>query len=195
MKIKDIGMKTIWHDNENLMPSIRLVQSSDGFSIIELMVSVGIISILVTMAQAPMRLFLAKAKRVDAIQTLHHIQILQETYKADNGHYWPDVAQDGLSSKIEMLSTGNIGSANSCNVPNGLGFTISDCRGARYWYQLTVWSGGYYHVHAYEVNKLVFSWCTGVDQLTVRVTSPGVIYGNFWSNPHDPPGSPPPGCT
>ena len=58
-----------------------------GFSLIELMIVVGIIGILATMAIPRFQSFQAKARMSEAKNTLSHIYTLQQSYHMDRGTY------------------------------------------------------------------------------------------------------------
>jgi prepilin-type N-terminal cleavage/methylation domain-containing protein len=62
-------------------------KSSPGFSLVELMVVVGIIGILSAIAIPKLQMFSAKAKRVEAQNMLKLIGTLNESSFAENSHY------------------------------------------------------------------------------------------------------------
>lgn len=59
----------------------------DGFSLVELMIVVGIIGVLATLAMPRFRQFQAKAKMGEAKNNLVHIYTLQQSYQLDNNTY------------------------------------------------------------------------------------------------------------
>ena len=90
-----------------------------GFSLIELMIVVGLIGVLTTMAIPRFQAFQAKAKIGEAKNLLTHIYTLQQSYHLDNNVYvaWPTVY-------------GRNGNTNNCNPhPNArlIGFRIEPC--------------------------------------------------------------------
>ena len=62
-------------------------QSDSGFSLLELMIVVGIIGVLAAVATPKMQLFMAKAKQAEAKTTLSYIYTLEEAYFAENSTY------------------------------------------------------------------------------------------------------------
>ena len=62
-------------------------QSDSGFSLVELMIVVGIIGVLAAVATPKMQIFMAKAKQAEAKTTLSHIYTLEEAYYAENSTY------------------------------------------------------------------------------------------------------------
>ena len=71
-----------------------------GFSIIELMIVVGIIGVLASVGLPKMQVFLAKSKRAEVKTVLGSFQTFEEAYNADNGAYGSDVAI-GFSSAAD----------------------------------------------------------------------------------------------
>ncbi len=63
------------------------VHKEAGFSLVELMIVVGIIGLLATLAIPRFQQFQAKAKMAEAKTTLSHIYTLQEAYHLDNNTY------------------------------------------------------------------------------------------------------------
>lgn len=59
------------------------MKGNQGFSLVELMVVVGIIGILATVAVPRMQTFMAKAKTAEAKTNLSHIFTLQQSYYAE----------------------------------------------------------------------------------------------------------------
>ncbi len=67
--------------------SLFPVKKSAGFSLVELMVVVGIIGILAAIAVPKLQMFSAKAKRVEAQTTLKNIHALQTGYYTENSQF------------------------------------------------------------------------------------------------------------
>ena len=106
-----------------------------GFSLVELMIVVGIMGLLAMMAIPKMQQFQAKAKQAEAKNMLAHIYTLQESYHLDNNVYLP-FALYGRNGTGTLV----------CTRPQGaidIGFEISPCAGAspRYGYSTVATAG------------------------------------------------------
>ena len=99
-----------------------------GFSLVELMIVVGIIGILATLAMPKMQHLQAKARMAEAKTMLGHIYSLEEAYHAARGTY------------TNMPSYGSVKAGGQCNPVYGteLGLTITPCNGEipRYAYRV-----------------------------------------------------------
>lgn len=63
------------------------MKGSKGFSLVELMIVVGIIGILATLAMPRMQTFMAKAKQAEVKVNLGHMYTLEMAYYGDNNAY------------------------------------------------------------------------------------------------------------
>ena len=113
-----------------------------GFSLVEMMVVVGIVGILAAIAIPRYHSFLVQARRAEATSNLNHIAALQESYKAEHGSYYYGNAMAGNNGIGYKDGLGKVG---NCNDPvdasdeglsNHLGFRPKGCNELRYFYQL-----------------------------------------------------------
>ena len=116
-----------------------------GFSLVELMVAVGIVGVLVTLALPRYHQFMVQARRGEAKSNLSHLASLQQMYKIEHYDYYRGPAMRGTQGIGYKDGKGNDG---LCNDPlidvdqglgNYLGFrpggTTAGCRQLRYFYQ------------------------------------------------------------
>ena len=112
-----------------------------GFSLVELMVAVGIVGVLVTLAVPRYQQFMVQARRGEAKSNLSHIATLQEVYKVEHYTYYQGGAMTGINGVGYRDGKGNDG---LCNDPltdideglgNYLGFRPNGCSELRYFYQ------------------------------------------------------------
>lgn len=99
---------------------IKGLTSQGGFSLVELMIVVGIIGVLATLALPRFQQFQAKAKMAEARNMLGHIYTLEQAYHLDNNTYLA-FGQVGRMANKSVVCT---------NVPSQqLGFQINPCTG------------------------------------------------------------------
>lgn len=118
------------------LPKGLKLENQDGFSLVELMIVVGIIGILATLAMPRFRQFQAKAKMGEAKNNLTHLYTLEQSYQLDNNIY----LGFGRYGRLDD------GSVNCAAVPANaqqIGFEVSPCTDAaapvpRYGYQVNV---------------------------------------------------------
>ena len=96
-----------------------------GFSLIEMVVVVAMMGIVYAIAEPKFNSILAKARRVEAVKLLSHIDVLMKTHRQETGVY-----TDGGVSKSNKFSK------NKCNssLPNSIGLYVNDCKDLRYQY-------------------------------------------------------------
>ena len=97
------------------------LQQQAGFSLVELMIVVGIIGILATLAMPRFRQFQAKAKMGEAKNNLTHIYTLEQSYQLDNNTF-VDFTRYGRNADGTV----------ECTAPDeaqDIGFEISPCTG------------------------------------------------------------------
>lgn len=88
---------------------------SSGFSLVELLLVVGIIGLLVTFAKPAMNIFVIKARQTEAKTSLKMIDTLVKSVVAETG-VAVDPCSLGAGGGWCTLSTGNISTSTSCNV-------------------------------------------------------------------------------
>ncbi len=101
-----------------------------GFSLVELMVVLSIISVVVALSVPSFALIQVKAARAENQTTNNLIFTYAEAYSAENSGYPPQ-----FDYGLQYLSFGG-GLHNFC-VPNVVGFSVPDCSKMRYWYRFT----------------------------------------------------------
>ncbi|MEI6833381.1 MAG: type II secretion system protein [bacterium] len=106
--------------------SLFPVKKTAGFSLVELMVVVGIIGILAAIAVPKLQMFSAKAKRVEAQTTLKNIHTLQTGYYTENSKFGaaPDIGYSDAGLKyyeviLSAMANGSMYNA-SADLKNGV---------------------------------------------------------------------------
>ena len=121
-----------------------------GFSLVELMAAVGIVSILVSLALPRFRAFIARARTSEAKMNLGIIYGLQQTYKAEFEKY---------------ATFSGMGYNNSCGAENNeLGFRVTDCSKLLYFYKSSAGGGD-----ADSKGSKIYPNCTEKDQWSINV--------------------------
>lgn len=77
----------------------RPVKAESGFTLVEILVVVGVLGILISIAVVSHSHFLEKAKEVEAETALAEVQRLEVLYQAEHGQYSDDLALIGFSPK------------------------------------------------------------------------------------------------
>jgi prepilin-type N-terminal cleavage/methylation domain-containing protein len=101
------------------------LKSQKGFSLVELMIVVGIIGILATLALPRFKQFQAKAKMGEAKNILSHIFTLQQTYSLDNNTY---VAVEAQGAGLASPSAGNVCTPTPGGGAQLIGFRLDPCQ-------------------------------------------------------------------
>jgi prepilin-type N-terminal cleavage/methylation domain-containing protein len=139
-------------------------RDESGFSLVELMIVVGIIGLLATLAIPKFQQFQAKARQAEAKNMLSHIYTLEEAYHLDNNQYI------GFTEVY-----GRKGKTNSCTAPTGaqaIGFEISPCE-----------SGGVTPRYGYTVtgpSSTAFKANAATGDKTENYVCPGAAKHTFW---------------
>lgn len=100
-----------------------------GFSLVELMIVVGIIGVLATLALPRFKQFQAKAKMAEAMNVLQHVYTLEQSYSLDNNTF---VAVDPYGANTGTATGSNTtcqaaGKAPTVKGTAELGFVIEPC--------------------------------------------------------------------
>ena len=129
-----VKLLTIFKDATSSQAIFQKKES--GFSLVELMIVVGIIGVLATMAVPRFQQFQAKAKMAGARNMLGHLYTLEQSFHLDNNRYEPMTQYGRLT---------NSSNRNNCTKPQGaqnIGFEIVPCTQngpvPRYSYNVTV---------------------------------------------------------
>lgn len=108
-------------------------RNEKGFSLVELMIVVGIIGLLATLAVPRFQQFQAKARMAEGKNMLNHLYTLEEAYHLDNNAYlnmglYGRTAANGLNCTKTAVAGAD-----------ALGFEINPCGGAvpRFGYTVT----------------------------------------------------------
>lgn len=100
------------------MKQVIKKSSEKGFSLVELMIVVGIISVLATLALPRFKQFQAKAKMGEAKNILSHIYTLEQSFALDNNKF------------LSFTPVGSKDAGGACDPDNNakdLGFRIDPC--------------------------------------------------------------------
>ena len=116
-----------------------------GFSLVELMVVLSIISIVAGLAIPKFKTFQARTKQTEAKVHLKFIHTLQSAYFSENDSYSPPEANTtSYNAGGKYFDNLNGDPVTSCNVisSNYLGFKFTDCTKIRYNYFIRVLNDG-----------------------------------------------------
>src|SRR5690554_7518020 len=106
---------------QNLLIGNNMKQN--GFTLIELMITVAIVAILASIAIPSYESYTRKANRSDGLDAIHNILIAQERYYADNMEYASKLTLLGSSSDKMTTPRGNYEiEVRGCN-----GMSFSQC--------------------------------------------------------------------
>ncbi len=106
------------------MKKIMANKSESGFSLVELMIVVGIIGVLATLALPRFKQFQAKAKMGEAKNILSHLYTLEQSYALDKNEFI------AITATVGRLGNGGLTAGSCTNLDAGaraLGFRIDPC--------------------------------------------------------------------
>ena len=98
-----------------ILPIGVAVGKISAFSLVELMVAVGIVGVLVTLALPRYQQFMVQARRGEAKSNLSHIATLQEMYKIEHFNYYTSATMTGINGIGYKDGFGNPG---NCSDPS-----------------------------------------------------------------------------
>jgi prepilin-type N-terminal cleavage/methylation domain-containing protein len=161
-------------------------KNQKGFSLVELMIVVGIIGILATLALPRFKQFQAKAKMGEAKNILSHIYTLQQTYSLDNNTFVPFTANMGANPG----SLTNNDNCQDANIPAGaqqIGFRIDPCQDnapvPRYGYTVPTANASTFIARALTGNDQTNRVCPGNAQHHYAINERNIIYGGTGGTP------------
>lgn len=106
-----------------------IFKGNKGFSLVELMIVVGIIGILSTMAMPRMQTFMAKAKQSEVKVNLGHMYTLELAYYGDTGSYG-DMAAIGYVKPANAKYTYSVPSSGASFSAQGTIAADGLCKGS-----------------------------------------------------------------
>ncbi len=143
----------------------RSSQVQSGFTLIELMLVVAIISILATLALPRFELFQAKARFAEATSNIRILDSLYETYRLDNS----DLAAVTTLNTGFGYDNGSGNSSNSCNMDNVLGFELTNCKRVNFTYSVVSTAPTDTQLVASAGGDRIYSQCGSSDKLELRL--------------------------
>jgi prepilin-type N-terminal cleavage/methylation domain-containing protein len=143
--------------------ALMIRKKSQGFSLIELMIVVAIITVLAMQAIPRFAKFQAKARQAEGQTNLSAIYTLQESFFAANGRYGAAFANIGLQA----------GGGANCPAGNDIGFSIRPCVAGKvnYTYSNTPGGGTAFTATAQTgagANNRIMPGCAQADTWTIN---------------------------
>ncbi len=162
-----------------------------GFSLVELMVAIGIVGILVTLAWPRYHAFMVQSRRGEAKSNLSHIVSLQAAYKIDHFKYYygdPMTGMNGIGYRDGRGRTGQHPCAPDEELDQGLcnhlGFQPESVRTLRYLYRLA--DGGMRVVAGAASDadqRWIYPDCRGIGTVECGANSGDVVAMNVNGRP------------
>lgn len=137
-----------------------------GFSLVELMVAVGIISVLVALSIPRFGAFMTKARRGEAKVNLAQIATLQGIYKSIHSRNYYGAGMTGGNGLGNGGNCSDPADNSDMGLSNGLGFAPTDCAEMRYFYHLVQGSETAVAYAASDTDgKHIYPGCSGSGQI------------------------------
>ena len=131
-----------------------------GFSLVELMVVVGITGILATIAMPRYKSFLASSRRGEAKVNLSNIHTLQESYRAEHGDYYSGNLTVGYFKDGKTIRCDDVNDSDQ-EKDNKLGFRPNNCQHLRYGYTSFASGGGQGFAPSNADKRWIYPDCSG----------------------------------
>lgn len=113
---------------------VKNFRKNSGFTLTELLVTMGISLILMQTVVVQYEVYSIRAKRSEAYQNFHVINALLQGFSAD-----ASISDKYYLQLTQLYTTEDISTPTSCNVSNPIGFRAENCKNFRYYYQIGVW--------------------------------------------------------
>lgn len=157
--------------------------SEGGFSLIELMIVVGIIGVLATLAVPRFKQFERKAKMAEARNMIQQMANLEHTYQLTNNTF---INLGPLGAGATQLIDGNMCDSLSDPGAQAIGFFIEPCVPLgpipRYYYRVTGSSSSQFVASGATGNIANNRVCPGNNHHYIAINQDRLVYGAFASN-------------
>ncbi|WP_141735996.1 type IV pilin protein [Oligoflexus tunisiensis] len=168
-------------------------KNQKGFSLVELMIVVGIIGILATLALPRFKQFQAKAKMGEAKNILSHIYTLQQTYSLDNNTF-VQITQNMGAAPGSLTGNENCQDATIPAGAQAIGFRLDPCLPnapvPRYGYSVQTATAAAFIASAVTGNMEFNRVCPGNNTHHYAINEGNVIWGGTGGAPASLPATP-----